>query len=113
MYSCTIDVQVVEREKDVQDAREMLARVREARDAAGLLAERGEERMIHMQGMLKASDEALAEKRRTMGVLNMFYVHDLVRGSSARAVTGRNHRRTTSPGGTSTQGMVRERRTIA
>ena len=71
-------MQVVEREKDVQDAREMLARVREARDAAGLLAERGEERMIHMQGMLKASDEALAEKRRTMGVLNMFYLHYII-----------------------------------
>jgi hypothetical protein len=56
----------LEKEKDAEEAREMVARLREAKDSANREAARETERVLHLQSLLKEADEGNEEKRKAL-----------------------------------------------
>lgn len=61
--------ETLEKEKDAEDAREMVARLREARDGACREAEHGAERVARLQEQLKKTDAVVEEKRQALAAV--------------------------------------------
>lgn len=58
--------ETLEKEKDAEDAREMVARLREARDGACLEAEHAAEMVARLQEQLKKTDAVVEERRQAL-----------------------------------------------